>query len=153
MFDPKTELLSHFLAARAAEIEAGTAPDAAWESARQAVGGLADPDADLVAAVGARDTGALRTVLAAWSAGTRPLCVHDRDLLKRAMRAFRKRLGVTRLDDESTVGGGPTSGGRSSGIAGITAPREYPRAVWLELARQGRLVNAGQGVFELPRGG
>ncbi len=44
------------------------------------------------------------------------------------------------------------SGGRSSDISGVTPPGIYPRAVWLELARQGRLINAGQGVFELPPG-
>ena len=37
-------------------------------------------------------------------------------VLKQAMKAFKKRLKLTRLDAESTLGGGPFSGGRSSGI-------------------------------------
>lgn len=152
MFNPRTELLSHFLAARAAEIAAGAAAEEAWSAAGQALAGLKDVDADLAAAVAARDPAALKVVLDQWTSGKRPLIEHDRDLLKRAMRAFRKRLGVTLLDAESSVGGGPMSGGRSSDIAGVSPPRDYPREIWLELARQGRLVNAGQNVFELPHG-
>jgi hypothetical protein len=152
VFDPRTGLLSHYLAARAAEIAADPANDGAWSAAKEALAPARNDDADLAAAVEARDAAALKGILDAWSAGKRPLPEHDRDLLKRAMRAFRKRLGVTLLDAESTVGGGPMSGGRSSDIAGVTPPREYPREIWLELARQGRLRNAGQGVFELPRG-
>lgn len=150
MFDPKTQLLVHFLAARAAE---AAADPGAWDAARGALGPAREAEPDLVAALEARDGAALQGILDAWTSGKRPLPEHDRDLLKRAMRAFRKRLGVTQLDDESTVGGGPMSGGRASGISGVSPPRDYPREIWLELARQGRLVNAGQGVFELGRGG
>jgi len=152
MFDTRTELLSHFLAARAAAIAADAATAEAWSAAKEALGKLKDIDPDLAAAVEARDPALLQAILGEWASGKRPLPEHDRDLLKRAMRAFRKRLGVTLLDAESSVGGGPMSGGRSSDIAGITPPRDYPREIWLELARQGRLVNAGQGVFELPHG-
>jgi len=152
MFNPQTELLSHFLAARAAEIAANPANTDAWPAAGQALAALRDIEPDLAAAVGARDPVLLQGILDAWASGKSPLPEHDRDLLKRAMRAFRKRLGVTQLDDESTVGGGPMSGGRASGISGVTPPGIYPRAIWLELVRQGRLINAGQGVFELPAG-
>ena len=152
MFNSKDELLSHFLAARAAEVAADAAHAGAWPAAQQALGTVREVDPDLAAAVGARDPALLQAILEQWSSGKRPLPEHDRDLLKRAMRAFRKRLGVTLLDAESSTGGGPMSGGKSSDISGVTPPREYPRAIWLELARQGRLVNAGQGVFELGRG-
>ena len=152
MFDPKAQLLCHFLAARAAEIAADPAAAGPWDSAKQALASQREIDPDLVAAVEAKDAATLRAVLDQWTAKTRPLPEHDRDLLKRAMRAFRKRLGVTVLDAESSTGGGPLSGGKSTDISGITPPRDYPREIWLELARQGRLVNAGQGVFELGRG-
>lgn len=69
--------------------------------------------------------------------------------LKAALKAFRKRLNLMRLDEESTFGGGPMSGGRSSGILAITPPDQYPDAVWEELARQGKLCYAGQGLYEL----
>ncbi len=152
MFNPQAELLSHFLAARAAEVAADAANVEAWAAAKQALGSVRDVEPDLAAAVEARDPALLQAILDQWTSGKRPLPEHDRNLLKRAMRAFRKRLGVTLLDAESSVGGGPMSGGRSSDISGVTPPGIYPRAIWLELARQGRLVNAGQGVFELPHG-
>jgi hypothetical protein len=152
MFQPQSELLCHFLAERAAELAADPAHPGAWEAAIAALGARRGDEADLAAALDARDLPALRAILDEWSAGKRPLPEHDRDLLKRAMRAFRKRLGLTVLDAESNIGGGPMSGGRSSDICGITPPAIYPRAIWLELARQGRLRNAGQGVFELPPG-
>jgi hypothetical protein len=69
--------------------------------------------------------------------------------LKRAMKAFRKRLKLMRLDDESGLGGGAMTGGRKSGIVAITPPSQYSRAVWEELVRQGRLADAGGGTYEL----
>ncbi len=69
--------------------------------------------------------------------------------LKKAYKAFKKRLKLMRLDDESRIGGGPLSGGRSSEIIAITPPREFPQAVWDELVRQGKLKRAGQGNYEL----
>lgn len=72
--------------------------------------------------------------------------------LKLALKAFRKRLKLMRLDAESGLGGGPMSGGRSSGIVAITPPSQYPPAVWEELARQGKLRRGGQGTYELTEG-
>jgi len=69
--------------------------------------------------------------------------------LKMAMKAFKKRLKLMRLDEESKVGGGPMSGGRSSGIVAITPPDQYPQAVWDALVQQGRLKSVGQGLYEL----
>jgi hypothetical protein len=69
--------------------------------------------------------------------------------LKRAMKAFKKRLKLTRLDAESSIAGGPLSSGRSSGIVAITPPFEFPQPVWEELVRQGKLKPAGRGMYEL----
>lgn len=76
----------------------------------------------------------------------------SKEVLKKAMKAFRKRLKVTRLDDESRLGYGPMSGGGKSAVVAITPPNQYPREVWDELARQGRLRYLGQGLFELTDG-
>ena len=70
---------------------------------------------------------------------------------KRPMRAFKKRLKLTCLDDQSRIGVGPMSSGRQSGIVAITPPNQFPPAVWEELARQGRLKRAGGGLYELVR--
>ena len=68
--------------------------------------------------------------------------------LKSAMKAFKKRLKLARLDADSGLGHGPTSGGRDSGIVAITPPSQYPQAVWDELVRRGRLRYAGHGLYE-----
>jgi hypothetical protein len=68
---------------------------------------------------------------------------------KRAMKAFKKRLKLMRLDDESRVGRGAMSGGSRSGIVGIKPPEKYPKEVWEELVRLGKLRNAGGGLYEI----
>ena len=73
----------------------------------------------------------------------------EHELLKRAMRAFRKRLKLARLDDESKLGVGPMTGGKHSRIHSILPPHEFEREIWEELARQGQLRDIGQGFFEL----
>ncbi len=67
----------------------------------------------------------------------------DGKQLKAAMKAFKKRLKLTCLDDQSRIGVGPLSGGPGSSIVGITPPDQYPQEVWEELVRQGRLKRSG----------
>lgn len=68
--------------------------------------------------------------------------------LKQALTAFKKRYKLTKLDEESKLGGGrPTTGGKKSGLSGIIPPREFPRDVWDELARQGKIKDQGGGFF------
>jgi hypothetical protein len=69
--------------------------------------------------------------------------------LKRAFKAFKKRLKVTRLDAESSIAGGPLSGGKRSDIVAIAPPAGFPQAVWDALVRQGKLKPAGRGLYEL----
>lgn len=69
--------------------------------------------------------------------------------LKRAMKAFKKRLKLTRLDAESTLGGGPFSGGRGSGIVAIQPPSQYPQEVWDKLVEMNRLKRVEGGLYEL----
>src|SRR6187551_2633141 len=73
----------------------------------------------------------------------------DAALLKSAYNAFKKRWKLTRLDYESRIGKSPLSGSKSA-IVGITAPKEFPKAVWEELAKQGRLKRAGSGLYSMP---
>jgi hypothetical protein len=69
--------------------------------------------------------------------------------LRLAMKAFRKRLKLTKLDDESRLGKGPMSGGGRSGIVAITPPNQFPMKVWEELAEQGKLRRYGKGLYQL----
>ena len=71
--------------------------------------------------------------------------------LRNALKAFKKRLKLARLDDESRLGRGAMTSGSKSGIVAITPPHQYPRAVWDELVKQGRLKYSGQGVYELAK--
>ncbi len=73
----------------------------------------------------------------------------SKEELKRALKAFKKRLKVTQRDDESRIGYGPMSGGAGSGIVAITPPNQYPKEVWNELVKQGKLKHAGHGMYEL----
>jgi hypothetical protein len=68
--------------------------------------------------------------------------------LKAALKAFNKRLRLTRLDDESKLGHGAMTGGSKSGIVAITPPHQFPRAVWDELVRRGKLKYAGHGLYQ-----
>ena len=63
------------------------------------------------------------------------------------MHAFRKRLKLARLNDESKLGGRYTSGGKRSGIDAVQPPGEYPDRVWKALVQAGRLVDAGGGFY------
>ncbi len=72
------------------------------------------------------------------------------DELRKALKAFKKRLKLARLDDESSLGHGPMSSGKSSGIVAVVAPNQYPKPVWDKLVEQGRLKYAGHGLYQLP---
>ena len=68
--------------------------------------------------------------------------------LRKALQAFKKRLKLTRLDDESRLGYRALSSGGKSGIQAIQPPSQFPKAVWDELVRQGKLRYAGHGLYE-----
>jgi len=73
----------------------------------------------------------------------------SKEQLKSALKAFRKRLKLTRLADESRLTYGPMSGGGRSGVVAITPPDQFPREVWEELAKQTKLKHVGGGLYEL----
>ncbi len=65
--------------------------------------------------------------------------------LKKAYKAFKKRIKLTRLDDES----GLSPGSKRSAIRGITPPAGHPPGVWEELVVQGRLKREGSGTYSM----
>jgi hypothetical protein len=69
--------------------------------------------------------------------------------LKQALKAFKKRLKLMRLDADSKLGVGPLSGGPGWGVVAIMPPDQYPRAVWEELVKQGKLKHASHGMYSL----
>ncbi len=78
-----------------------------------------------------------------------PVDPSDPQVLKRAMKAFRKRLKLTRLDEESKLGVGPLTGGKRSGVVAIVPPNQFPLAVWDQLVQQGKLKQSGRGFYAL----
>jgi len=151
MIDIRCDLLSRNLTDVVAQLQAGAAPEQAWADADRALAAAReDDDVELFVAIDERDFDTLRTIVRHWASGERQLVRHDREVLKRALKAFRKRLKIVQLDSESSVGGGPTSTGRKSDIVGVWAPDQYPQEVWDELVRQKRLVAGSGGIYELP---
>ncbi len=73
----------------------------------------------------------------------------SKEQLKQALKAFKKRLKLTRLDDESQLSRRPVTGGKPSGVVAITPPTQFPPAVWEELVRQGKLRKTGHGMYEM----
>jgi len=152
MIDPNMELLSTVVVSAVERLAANPGDASVWEEVRATRDLTADDDPDLAAAIEAQDVASLQSLVEEWNSGQRLLPACDRAVLKRAMKAFRKSLKVTRLDAESKLGGGPLSSGTDSLVVGIQPPRRYPLAVWMELVRQGRLATDGRGTFELPSG-
>jgi hypothetical protein len=74
---------------------------------------------------------------------------YDPEELRKALKAFKKRLKLARLEDESRLGHGPMSKGGRSEIMAVMPPNQFPRAVWEELVRQDKLRSAGHGLYEL----
>ena len=70
-----------------------------------------------------------------------------REELKLALKAFHKRLRLTRLDDESQIGRGPMSGGKASGVVAISPPDQFPPAIWDALVKKGKLKASGRGRY------
>ena len=68
----------------------------------------------------------------------------DEDL-KKAYKAFKKRIKLTRLDDES----GLSPGSKRSAIQGITPPAGHPPGIWDELVAQGKLKREGSGTYSM----
>jgi hypothetical protein len=152
MFDPSMTLVCTALGPVMQELAADPASTTAWSTASATLahhGVEAEGDAELFAAIEARDAEAMNVIVSGWTAGDRLMLEHDRGVLKRALKAYRKSLKVTLLDAESSMAGGPMSAGRKSSIVGIVPPARYPAEVWNELVRQKRLIDCGRGMYEL----
>lgn len=116
------------------------------------------PPGEIMPLVAGRDVAGLRKLMAKLAgspiaeepvAPAAPKPQIDADTLAHAMKAFRNRLKLTRLDAESKLGVGPMSGGRKHGIDGIIPPREYPHDVWEALVDAGKLRRFDGGFYGL----
>lgn len=71
---------------------------------------------------------------------------------KKALRAFRKRLKLTQLDDDSRLGHSPLSGSGRSKVVAIQPPAGFGKEIWEELAESGFLKRDGNGFYQLVEG-
>ena len=119
----------------------------------------ADPG-EVASVIISRDVAGLRALIRTLRGGTppspttpspdeTPTQALDPELIKKAMRAFRKRLKLTRLDHESKLGVGPMTGGKKADFDAIMAPQEFPEEVWDTLVERGQLKRMGRGFYTL----
>jgi hypothetical protein len=73
----------------------------------------------------------------------------SKEELKAAFKAFKKRLKLTQLGDDSKLSRSPLSSGRQADIVAIQPPSQFDPAIWEELVKQGKLKKAGHGMYEL----
>jgi hypothetical protein len=125
-----------------------------WKQAYKLLQKTGLPSGRVSGVVGMRDVGRLAGLieeLRSPAPPSAPAEAIDPEVLRKAMVAFRSRLAVTVLDEESKLGRSPLTKGPGAGVAAIVPPSEWPDSVWQELARQGRLVAIGYGFYELPK--
>ena len=69
-----------------------------------------------------------------------------KETFKRAMKALKKRMKLTRLDDESKLGHDAMSQGGRSGIVAVKPPEQYPAEIWQALEAKGRVFTDRHGL-------
>ncbi|MGD1278031.1 MAG: hypothetical protein ABR964_12520 [Tepidisphaeraceae bacterium] len=74
------------------------------------------------------------------------------DELRKALKAFKKRLKLMRLDDDSKLGHSPLSGTGKVQVVSIQPPAGFGREIWEELVDKGFLRRDGVGLYELVEG-
>ncbi len=153
MATPENWLLCNRLRALVERLDGGLSDDeaaAAWSGADADVSAAgADEDAEIALPVWEHDTAAVRALITQWDAGQGHLPEWDRAVLKRALKAYRKRLKIARLDDSSSATRNPLTKGEESSITGVRPPDQYDQEIWDMLIQQGKLLDGGNGLLEL----
>jgi hypothetical protein len=110
------------------------------------------PAGRVTGVVGMRDVAGLAALIDQLRAPAAAVEAPDAETCRKALQAFRKRLSLTVLDEQSKLGHSPLTKGADSGVpAALVPPKEWPESVWQELVRQGRLRYIGHGFYELPK--
>lgn len=131
---------------------------AAWGALQKRLLGSTLPPGDIAAVVMRRDTSGLDVLIArlrgqVTKAPAKPTIDEsiEEQVLRDAMKAFRKRLKLTKLDHESKLGRSPLSTGRGADFESILPPHQFPQAVWETLTARGELTSTGRGFYMLPK--
>lgn len=70
---------------------------------------------------------------------------------KKAFKAFKKRVKLHQLEDDSTLGHSPLTGARNK-IVAIQPPSGFGKEIWEQLADKGYLKRDSGGFYELVPG-
>jgi hypothetical protein len=76
---------------------------------------------------------------------------HTEEDLRKALKAFKKRLKLTQLEEDSRLGHSPLTGSKTT-IVSIQPPSGFGKEIWEELADKGYLKRDGVGFYELVLG-
>jgi len=68
--------------------------------------------------------------------------------LHRAFKAFKKKLKMQQLEEDSRLGRGPMSGARTT-VLSIQPPTGFGREIWVELAEKQWLKADGGGFYAI----
>jgi len=71
--------------------------------------------------------------------------------LRKALKAFKKRLKLTQLEEDSRLGRSPLTGAKTQ-VLSIQPPTGFGREIWDELADKGYLTRDGGGFYALVPG-
>ncbi|MDB5292883.1 MAG: hypothetical protein JWL69_4124 [Phycisphaerales bacterium] len=71
--------------------------------------------------------------------------------LRKAFKAFKKRVKILQLEEDSRLGHSPLTGSKNK-IVSIQPPSGFGKEIWQELADQGYLKRDSGGFFELVPG-
>ena len=135
---------------------------AAWGAMQKALLAAKADSKDVARAIMGRDMTTLDAILAALKGEEpqqppapevpdEPLPDFPPDQLRDAMKAFRRRVKLTKLDHESKLGRSPLSTGKDADFDSIMPPREFPEDIWKVLVQQGELEQLGYGFYRIPK--
>jgi len=154
-----TDAVIRELLALRGELEAG-AEGATWGHAQKLLLSIKADSSEVAKAVMGRDLPTYDRLLAALQGHeTEPPPVVEEaplpeipdEVLRKAMKAFRKRLKLTKLDHESKLGRSPLSTGKDADFDSIIPPMEFAPETWKVLAARGELESTGRGFYMLPK--
>lgn len=71
--------------------------------------------------------------------------------MKKAIKAFKKKIKLMQLEDDSRLGRSPLTGAKSR-IISIQPPSGFGREIWEELVEKGQLKRDGVGFYAMADG-
>ena len=137
----------------------GEGSGAQWGSVQKLLLKAKADSSAIARAIVGRDLGAIDRIIATLrDPNAAPLEVEPEETLpdvpdetlREAMRAFRKRMKLTKLDHESKIGRSPLTSGKDAEFDSILPPHQYPSEVWRVLVSKGELESTGRGFYKLP---